>query len=39
VVYLSAVDDLLRHSDDKPTMGLLLCREKNQFFGNNLGLV
>ena len=38
-LYLSAVDDLLRHSDDKPTMGLLLCREKNQFFGNNLGLV
>ena len=24
--YLSAVDDLLRHPDDKPTIGLLLCK-------------
>ncbi|MCI2430286.1 PDDEXK nuclease domain-containing protein [Candidatus Acetothermia bacterium] len=29
-VYLSAVDDLLRHSDDKPTIGLLLCKGKDQ---------
>jgi len=29
-LYLSAVDDLLRHADDKPTIGLLLCREKNR---------
>jgi len=29
-LYLSAVDDLLRHPDDKPTIGLLLCREKNK---------
>lgn len=29
--YLSAVDDLLRHPDDKPSIGLLLCRTKNQF--------
>jgi predicted nuclease of restriction endonuclease-like (RecB) superfamily len=29
-VYLSAVDDLLRHSDDKPTIGLLLCRSKDR---------
>jgi len=29
-MYLSAVDDLLRHPDDKPTIGLLLCREKNR---------
>ena len=29
-LYLSAVDDLLRHPDDKPTIGLLLCRSKNQ---------
>lgn len=29
-VYLSAVDDLMRHSDDKPTIGLLLCRSKNR---------
>ncbi|MFO0609559.1 MAG: PDDEXK nuclease domain-containing protein [Polyangiales bacterium] len=28
-VYLSAVDDLLRHPDDKPTIGLLLCRSKH----------
>jgi predicted nuclease of restriction endonuclease-like (RecB) superfamily len=27
--YLSAVDDLLRHPDDKPTIGLLLCKSKN----------
>ena len=29
-LYLSAVDDLLRHPDDKPTIGLLLCRDKNR---------
>jgi predicted nuclease of restriction endonuclease-like (RecB) superfamily len=29
-LYLSAVDDLLRHSDDKPTIGLLLCRSKDR---------
>jgi predicted nuclease of restriction endonuclease-like (RecB) superfamily len=29
-VYLSAVDDLLRHPDDKPTVGLLLCRSKDR---------
>jgi predicted nuclease of restriction endonuclease-like (RecB) superfamily len=28
--YLSAVDDLLRHPDDKPTIGLLLCKEKDK---------
>ncbi|MBI1850349.1 MAG: DUF1016 domain-containing protein [Planctomycetes bacterium] len=28
--YLSAVDDLLRHPDDKPTIGLLLCRSKDK---------
>ena len=27
--YLSAVDDLLRHPDDKPSIGLILCKEKN----------
>lgn len=27
--YLSAVDDLLRHEGDAPTIGLLLCREHN----------
>ncbi|MFA5890995.1 MAG: PDDEXK nuclease domain-containing protein [Actinomycetota bacterium] len=30
-MYLSAVDDLLRHQDDKPTIGLLLCRAKDRF--------
>jgi predicted nuclease of restriction endonuclease-like (RecB) superfamily len=29
-MYLSAVDDLLRHPDDKPTIGLLLCRAKDR---------
>ena len=29
-MYLSAVDDLLRHPDDKPTIGLLLCRSSNK---------
>lgn len=27
--YLSAVDDLLRHPNDEPTIGILLCRSKN----------
>ena len=27
---LSAVDDLLRHPDDQPSIGLLLCRSKNK---------
>ena len=29
-LYLSAADDLLRHPDDKPAIGLLLCRSKNK---------
>ena len=29
--YLSAVDDLLRHKDDAPTIGLLLCKTKKNF--------
>lgn len=28
--YLSAVDDRLRHPDDGPTLGLLLCKEKDK---------
>jgi predicted nuclease of restriction endonuclease-like (RecB) superfamily len=28
--YLSAVDDLMRHPDDAPTLGLLLCKEKDK---------
>jgi len=29
-MYLNIVDDLLRHPDDKPSIGLLLVKEKNQ---------
>jgi predicted nuclease of restriction endonuclease-like (RecB) superfamily len=29
--YLSAVDDLLRHPDDKPSIGMVLCKTKNKF--------
>jgi len=28
-LYMSAVDDLLAHIDDKPTIGLLLCKSKD----------
>jgi len=28
--YLSAVDDLLRHPDDQPSIGLILCRTKRR---------
>jgi predicted nuclease of restriction endonuclease-like (RecB) superfamily len=28
--YLSAVDDQMRHADDQPTIGLLLCKEKDK---------
>ncbi|BCI82034.1 hypothetical protein MTY66_36590 [Mycolicibacterium sp. TY66] len=28
-MYMAAVDDLLRHRDDKPTIGLVLCKTKN----------
>lgn len=28
--YLSAVDDLLKHADDQPTIGLLLCRSRDR---------
>ncbi len=28
--YLSAVDDLLRHPDDKPSIGIILCKAGNQ---------
>jgi Protein of unknown function (DUF1016). len=28
--YLSAVDDMLRHPDDKPSIGMILCKTKNQ---------
>jgi predicted nuclease of restriction endonuclease-like (RecB) superfamily len=28
--YLSAVDDMFRHADDKPSIGLILCKTKNR---------
>jgi len=28
--YVSAVDDLLRHADDRPTIGIVLCKSKNK---------
>jgi len=28
--YVSAIDDLLRHPDDKPTIGIILCKSRNQ---------
>ena len=28
--YLSAADDLLRHLDDKPSIGIILCKTKNR---------
>ena len=29
-LYLSAADDLLRHPDDKPSIGIILCKSKNK---------
>jgi predicted nuclease of restriction endonuclease-like (RecB) superfamily len=29
--YLSVVDDKMKHPDDKPSIGLLLCKGKNKF--------
>lgn len=29
--YLSAVDDLLRHENDAPTIGLIICKTQNKF--------
>jgi predicted nuclease of restriction endonuclease-like (RecB) superfamily len=29
--YLSAVDDLLRHSDDQPSIGIILCKTRDRF--------
>ena len=28
--YLSAVDDILKHESDNPTIGILLCKERNK---------
>lgn len=32
--YLSAVDDLVKSKDDNPSIGLILCREKDGFTAN-----
>ncbi len=34
--YLSAVDDLLRHPDDQPSIGIILCRSKNQVIAEEI---
>lgn len=31
--YRSAIDDLMRHPDDQPSIGLILCKNKNQVAG------
>lgn len=28
--YVSAVDDLVRHPDDQPTIGIILCKSRNK---------
>ena len=28
--YIAAVDDLLRHPDDNPTIGIVLCKSKDK---------
>jgi hypothetical protein len=28
--YVAVVDDLLRHPDDKPTIGMILCKVKSK---------
>jgi hypothetical protein len=28
--YINAVDELLRHTDDQPTIGIILCKSKNK---------
>jgi hypothetical protein len=28
--YLSAIDDLLRHPEDRPSIGIILCRDRNE---------
>ncbi len=28
--YLSAIDDQLRHADDQPSIGIILCKERNE---------
>ena len=30
--YLSAVDDLIKDENDNPTIGLILCKEKDKLF-------
>lgn len=30
LIYLTAADELMKHKDDQPTIGLLLCKTKNK---------
>ena len=32
--YLSAIDDLIKSEDDNPSIGLILCKDKNKFTAN-----
>jgi hypothetical protein len=34
-MYMNVVDDVLRHSDDKPTIGLLLVEQKNRMMAED----
>jgi YhcG PDDEXK nuclease domain len=36
--YLSAVDDLLRHPDDKLSLGLILCKTRSKIVANAGGI-
>lgn len=36
-MYLNLVDDLMKHPDDKPTIGLLLVKERNQLVAEPSG--
>ncbi len=29
-LYLSAIDDLLRHPGDNPSIGIILCKDRNE---------
>jgi hypothetical protein len=34
--YLAAIDDLLRHPDDRPSIGLIICKTKTKSLQNTL---
>ncbi len=37
--YLSAVDDLLRHEDDQPSIGMVLCKDKDNVVAPSMHFV